>query len=115
MRYGHRKMLIGGEWLTGARNEGFVTIDPGNGEVLADIARGYEEDMHQAVVAAQHAFAHTWWASEHPKKRGQVLYRIAQLLRDHAEELAVMESLDSGKPLRQAKEDVESSAQYCEF
>jgi aldehyde dehydrogenase (NAD+) len=115
MRYGQRKMLIGGEWHAGARKEVFSTIDPGNGEVLAEIARGYEEDMHQAVGAAQHAFEHTWWASEHPKKRGQVLYRIAQLIRDHAEELAVMESLDSGKPLRQAKEDVEGSAQYFEF
>jgi aldehyde dehydrogenase (NAD+) len=115
MRYGRQKMLIGGEWLTGARNAVFPTIDPGNGEVLAEVARGYVEDIHQAVAAAQHALDHTWWASENPRKRTQVLYRIAQLIRDQAQELAVMESLDSGKPLRQAQQDMESSAQYFEF
>lgn len=47
MRYGYRKMLIGGEWLARARKEVFSTIDPGSGEVLAEIARGYEEDIHQ--------------------------------------------------------------------
>lgn len=115
MRYGQRKMLIGGEWHAGARKEVFSTIDPGNGEVLAEVARGYEEDIQQAVGAAQHAFEHTEWASDHPRKRATVLYRIAQRIREHAEELAVTESLDSGKPLRQAKQDVESSAQYFEF
>ena len=115
MRYGHRKMLIGGEWVGGTRKEVFPTIDPGNGDVLAEVTRGYEEDVHQAVQAAQQAFERTWWASEHPRKRAQVLYRIAQLLRDRAEELAVMESMDSGKPLRQAKEVMESAAQYFEF
>lgn len=115
MRYGQRKMLIGGEWYAGARKEVFSTIDPGNGEVLAEVARGYEEDIQQAVGAAQHAFEHTEWASDHPRKRATVLYRIAQRIREHAEELAVTESLDSGKPLRQAKQDVESSAQYFEF
>lgn len=115
MRYGQRKMLIGGEWHAGVRKEVFSTIDPGNGEVLAEVARGYEEDIQQALGAAQHAFEHTEWASDHPRKRATVLCRIAQRIREHAEELAVTESLDSGKPLRQAKQDVESSAQYFEF
>lgn len=78
MRYGHRNMLIGGEWLAGARKERFPSIDPGNGEVLAEVARGYEEDIQQAVEAARHALEHTWWASDHPRKRGRVLHRIAQ-------------------------------------
>ena len=115
MRYGRRKMLIGGEWVAGTRNETFPTIDPGNGEVLAEIARGYEEDIQQAVSAGQHALDHSGWASEHPRKRAQVLYRIAELIRGRAEELATMESLDCGKPLRQARQDMESSAQYYEF
>jgi aldehyde dehydrogenase (NAD+) len=115
MRYGFRKMLIGGEWLAGTCKEVFPAIDPGTGEVLAEVARGYAEDMHQAVEAAQYAFEHTWWAVDHPRKRAQVLYRIAQLMRDHAEELAIMESLDCGKPLSQAKADMESSARYFEF
>jgi aldehyde dehydrogenase (NAD+) len=115
MRYGRRKMLIGGEWVTGARDEVFPTIDPGNGEVLAEIARGYEEDIHQAVSAARHALTHSGWVSEHPRQRAQVLHRLAALIRSRAEELATMESRDSGKPLRQARQDIESSAQYFEF
>jgi len=115
MRYGRRNMLIGGEWTTGARDETFSTIDPGNDEVLAEVARGYEEDIQQAVGAAQHALDHSWWAAEHPRKRAQTLYRIAELIRHRAEDLATMESLDCGKPLRQARQDMESSAQYFEF
>jgi acyl-CoA reductase-like NAD-dependent aldehyde dehydrogenase len=60
MRYGFRKMLIGGEWLEGTHKEVFQAIDPGTGEVLAEVARGYAEDIHQAVEAAQHAFEQTW-------------------------------------------------------
>jgi aldehyde dehydrogenase (NAD+) len=115
MRYGQRKMLIGGEWRPGAHREVFPTVDPGNGDVLAEVARGDEEDIHQAVAAAQYALDHTDWAAEHPRKRVQALYRIAQLIRGHAEELATMESLDSGKPISQARQDIETAAQYCEF
>lgn len=115
MRYGRRQMLIGGKWLPGAQNEVFPTIDPGKGEVLAEVARGDEADIQQAVEAAQYALDHTGWATEHPRKRTQALNRTAQLIRDHAQELAVMESLDSGKPLSQAQQDIETSAQYFEF
>jgi aldehyde dehydrogenase (NAD+) len=115
MRHQGHKLLIGGEWLPGARQEVFPTIDPGNGEVLAEIARAYPEDIHQAVEAAQHALDHTWWASENPRQRAQVLYRMAQLIRSRVHELSAMESLDSGKPLRQARQDIESAVQYFEF
>jgi aldehyde dehydrogenase (NAD+) len=115
MRYGRRKMLIGGEWVSGTRSELFPTSAPGKGEVLAEVARGSEEDIHQAVSAAQSALDQSWWTSEHPRKRAQVLHRIGERLRERAEELAIMESLDSGKPLRQARQDMESSAQYFEF
>jgi acyl-CoA reductase-like NAD-dependent aldehyde dehydrogenase len=115
MRYGRGKMLIGGEWVTGAQNEILQSIDPGNGEVLAEVARATEEDIQQAVIAAQHASDQSGWSSGHPRHRVQVLHRIAELIRAGAEELAVMESLDSGKPLRQARQDIESSAQYFEF
>lgn len=110
MRRGGRKLLIGGKWLRGARQEVFPTIDPGNGEVLAEVARGYPEDMHQAVKAAQYALDHTWWTAESPRQRLQVLYRMGQLIHAHAYEFAVIESMDSGKPLRQAMQDIESAA-----
>jgi acyl-CoA reductase-like NAD-dependent aldehyde dehydrogenase len=108
-------MLIGGEWVPGARHELFPTIDPGNGEALADVARGFEEDIHQAVTAAQSALDRSWWVMEHPRKRAQVLHRIGERIRERAEELTIMESLDSGKPIRQARQDIETSAQYFEF
>jgi acyl-CoA reductase-like NAD-dependent aldehyde dehydrogenase len=83
MRCGRQKMLIGGEWVPGTQYEVFPTIDPGNGEVLAEVACGHEADIHQAVEAAQHALDRTGWISEPPRIRAQTLNRIAHLIREH--------------------------------
>lgn len=114
MRYGERRMLINGEWSEGTKQETFPTINPANREVLAEVARGYEPDIDQAVVAAQQALYHSAWAGMAPGARGRLLNRIAALIRAHAAELAEIETLDCGKPLSQAKADVETAAQYFE-
>ena len=62
MKYGTRKMLIGGEWTEGAKRETFPTINPANREVLAEVARGSEADIDHAVEAAQQALNSPAWA-----------------------------------------------------
>jgi aldehyde dehydrogenase (NAD+) len=115
MQYGTRKMLIGGEWTEGTKRDTFPTINPANREVLAEVARGHEEDIDQAVEAAQRALTRADWAGIPHAARGRILNRIAALIRSHAEELAHMETLDCGKPLSQAKNDMETAAQYFEY
>ncbi|MGH7963116.1 MAG: aldehyde dehydrogenase family protein [Candidatus Binatia bacterium] len=115
MRYGKRKMLINGEWTEGTKRETFTTINPANREVLAEVARGYEADIDQAIAAARQALNRSAWAGMTPAGRGRLLNHIAALIRTHAVELAEMETLDGGKPLSQAKADTETAAQYFEY
>lgn len=115
MKYGKRKMLIAGEWTAGSTGETFVTIDPATREVLAEVARGTAADIDRAVEAARWALQQPTWAGLPPAARGRLLYRIAALIRAHAEELAEMETLDCGKPLTQSRADIETAAQYFEY
>jgi len=108
-------MLIGGEWTDGVKGDVFLTINPANREVLAEVARGYEADIDRAVEAARRALESPAWAEMTPAARGRLLNRIAALIRQHADELAEMETLDCGKPLSQSKIDMETSAQYFEY
>jgi len=115
MRYDKRKLLINGEWIEGIKRETFSIINPANREVLAEVSRGYEADIDQAVAAAQQVLNCSAWAGMTPAARGRILNHIAALIRSHTAELAEMETLDCGKPLSQAKADVETAAQYFEY
>jgi NAD-dependent aldehyde dehydrogenases len=107
-------MLIGGDWTT---SEGgtMPDIDPSSGRELARVAQATVTDVHAAVAAARAAFDAGPWATQPPVERGRVLLRMAALIRQQAPSLARLESLDTGKPLRQAKADVEVAARYFEF
>src|ERR1700761_2949044 len=94
-------LFIGGPFVAGASV--FKTISPATEEVLAEVTHGATEDVDRAVAAARHAYERTW--SVLPgRERARYLLRIARLLRERAPELAVLESLDSGKPIRQTRE-----------
>lgn len=99
-----RRLLIGGEWVEAASGETFETVNPATEERLTDVARGGEEDIDRAVQAARRAFeegAH--WRRMTPSERGKLIWRIGDLIEEHAEELAVLESLDNGKPVAEAR------------
>ena len=81
----------------------FATTNPATGELLANIAACGGEDVDLAVAAALTAFEDGRWRLRSPSERKSVLLRFAQLLEDHSHELAVMESLDSGKPVRECE------------
>lgn len=106
-------MLIGGTRVEAAAGEWFDSHDPATGEVLARVARGGAEDVDRAVASA--AAAQPAWAAAAAVERGRVVSRIGARILADAAELARLESIDTGKPLRQARADVEAAARYFEF
>jgi gamma-glutamyl-gamma-aminobutyraldehyde dehydrogenase len=93
------RLFIGGDWVEAADGGRFETIDPSSGEVLAAMAAGTDKDIDRAVAAARKAFRSGCWSGMAPRKRMGVLYRFADLVEQNAEELAVLETLDMGKPI----------------
>ena len=89
-------------------------IDPSTGRRLGSIARGNAKDVDRAVAAARTAFERTWYRTP-AVTRGRLLMRWSALVAQHAEELAMLECLDTGKPLRQARADATALARYFEF
>lgn len=109
------KLIIGGERVDAASGQTFQSIDPSTGEVLAVIARAGAADVDRAVAAARAAFEGKEWGEMAPAQRGRLMLKMAALIRERAEDLARLESMDNGKPLRQARTDVEVAARYFEF
>jgi phenylacetaldehyde dehydrogenase len=97
------KMLIGGQWVTSTSGKQFVTHDPATGEALASVAEGDRADVDRAVAAARRAFESGSWPKMSPSERGRLLWKLADLLEQHLDEFAELESLDNGKPLSVAR------------
>lgn len=95
-----KKLLIGGEWVAATSGETFAAINPAYGEEIARIALAGEADIDQAVLVARRAFEHGPWAKMSGEERGRLLWKLADLVEAHADELAEIETLDNGKPLR---------------
>jgi phenylacetaldehyde dehydrogenase len=98
-----RKLLIGGEWVDSATGATFPVYDPASGDVVAHVAKGSAEDVDRAVRAARAAFESGAWPAMTPGQRGQILWRIGDLIEEHADQLAQLEALDNGKPATVAK------------
>lgn len=106
-----------GAVIGGARAEPgavFVTRDPATGGALAEVARCDAGDVDRAVAAARSAFD-DGWGRAHPADRSRRLRRLGELVRRDADELAELESRDTGKPLAQARADVAVAARYFAF
>jgi phenylacetaldehyde dehydrogenase len=98
-----RQMLINGKWVNAASGKTFPTYNPATGEVLANVAEGDAEDINRAVAAARAAFDTGPWSKIGAAERGNMIWRLADLVEKHAEEFAQLESLDNGKPLTIAR------------
>ncbi|KVA10697.1 aldehyde dehydrogenase [Burkholderia latens] len=104
---------IDGRYTTAAEGATFTSISPVDGRKLADVAACGEADVDRAVAAARRAFESGVWSGLAPRERKQRLQRLASLIQQHAEELALIEALDMGKPVRDALMfDVPETA-YC--
>lgn len=96
------KLLIGGEWTPALSGETYISINPSDGTTLAEIALAGREDVERAVSAARSAFE-SGWSDMLPRERERLLRRWADLIAAHADELAELESLDNGKPIRHTR------------
>jgi phenylacetaldehyde dehydrogenase len=94
-----RKMLINGQWVEAASGKTFDTYNPATGEVLAKVAEGDREDIDRAVKAARKAFEEGPWPDMKPAERAKLIWKLADLIDQHRDELAELETLDNGKPV----------------
>ena len=102
-RHGHRfGHFINGGWQAPAAGEHFDTLDPSNGEKLAVVAQGSAADIDHAVRAARAAFPK--WRALTPHVRARYLYGLARLVQKHSRLLAVLETIDNGKPIRESRD-----------
>ncbi|HET7229776.1 MAG TPA: aldehyde dehydrogenase family protein [Longimicrobium sp.] len=110
------KLFIGGEWVDAASGKTFDTINPATGDVLTQVAEGGPEDVDRAVAAARRTFDEGKWSGMDARKRGKVLFAIADALEARADELARLETMDNGKPIREARAfDVEGTIECFRY
>jgi len=102
----HRELYIGGEWVQSASGETFTTVDPTTGETLAEVEAGNGEDIDRAVDAAWEAYDEVY-SSYSSAERQAMLEAIADRIENNADEFARLESLDNGKPITEARIDIE--------
>ncbi len=97
------KLLIGNQWLDSESGKTFETINPATGEPICRVAEADAPDVDKAVKAARAAFSSGPWPKMPAAERGRLLYKLADLIEANAEELARLETLDNGKPLRDSR------------
>ncbi|TLZ43565.1 MAG: aldehyde dehydrogenase [Methanobacteriota archaeon] len=99
-------LYIGGKWAPSGSGKRVDVVDPATNRPIARVASGTKEDVAAAVEAARTAFESPEWRDLDPSKRGRLLWLLGQQVRDHFDELARLESLNVGKPIREAKGDI---------
>ena len=99
------RIFINGEYSAAADNSVFATVDPAAQQTLAEVARGKKADVDRAGQAARSAFERGDWSQASPAQRKAVLNKFADLMEAHCEELALLETLDTGKPIRHSLRD----------
>jgi aldehyde dehydrogenase (NAD+) len=97
------RMLIDREWVDAVSGRRFATINPATGTVIAEVAEGDRADVDRAVQAARRAFESGPWSKMNARERGRLLYKLADLIEEHIDELAALETLDNGKPIRDSR------------
>ena len=93
-------LFIDGKWCQSASGKSFETVDPSTNQVICRVAEGDAADVELAVAAARRAFDSGPWSRMSASERGRLIYKLADLIESHQEELAALESLDNGKPYR---------------
>ncbi len=112
MLYG--KLLINGNWQSAASGKTFKSVNPATGEVIAEVAEGDAADIDLGVRASRSAYESTW-SRTNPGDRGRLLYKLAELVETHGDELAMLDCLDAGKPLLDCKADIPAATAIIQF
>jgi phenylacetaldehyde dehydrogenase len=111
-----QRMLIGGDWVESRAGQTLESVDPATGRRLTTIARGDDADVDRAVRAARGALDSPAWRDISPLDRGRLLNALAELIEEHADELALIEAHDNGKPVSVARAvDAGSSAKLFRY
>ena len=100
------RAFIGGEYVGAKGGATFATINPATGQPIVEVAHCMADDVDAAVRAARRAFEAGTWCRAAPEARKEVLLKLAALVREHKEELAVLESLDSGKTINDCLHEI---------
>ena len=108
------KMYINGEWVDSSSGKKIQTLNPENNEVWATVPEANEEDVDKAVQSAQNAFENSW-SILHPRDRAKYLRLIADQLRENAEHLGKVETIDTGKIYRETKTQANYIAEYYDY
>ena len=110
------RLWIGGEWADAEDGGTFPSVNPATEEVIAEVAEAGERDIDRAVRAARDALRDDSWGRASPHRRSLLLWRLADLVDEHADELALLEVQDNGKPYFEARRiDVPSVAQTLRY
>jgi aldehyde dehydrogenase (NAD+) len=95
------KLFIDGQWVDSESGKTFTTPNPATGETLAEVSEADKADVDKAVTAARRAFEGKW-SRMSARDRGRLLYKLSQLIEQHAAELAAVETADNGKPIKES-------------
>ena len=109
-----QKMFIDGQWMASTSDHMIDTIDPATGTIIGHFPNANNDDVDRAVASAKEALSGEWRTTT-PTMRGRILARTGSLIRQDAERLARIETLESGKPIREARGDIETAAGYFEY
>ena len=112
---GPKRMLIGGQWVASLSGKTFETSDPSTEQVLARVCEAESADVDAAVQAARRAFEARTWTGISPHARARFLFKIADAIEAHADELAALESLNNGAPLAFAARQVAAMAECFRY
>lgn len=102
-KIGQTQLFIDGQWIPAKSGKTFETRNPATEEVIADVAEGDAADIDAAVAAARKALEQGPWSKMDARDRGRLMFKLADLIEEEADELAALESLDNGKPVRDAR------------
>lgn len=106
------KLFINGEWQAPSSGRYFDTINPATEEKLCEVAEANEADVDKAVTAARNAYDRTWRKMP-ARERAKYVYRVARMIQEKARELAIVETLDGGKPIKESRDfDVPTAANH---
>ena len=108
-------IFVNNRWSPAASGRTLPVIAPAEGRVFTQIAAGDSQDVDRAVAAARAALETGAWGRLTATERGRLLTRLAQKVADHAEDLALTEARDTGKPMKQARNDMIATARYFEY
>ena len=111
----NENLLINGQRISALSGQFSTIINPATGESLAEVSVGSSEDIDAAVKGARYAFAEGTWRRLNSRERTRLLLRLSELIREHSEELAKLETQNVGKPIREARDEVNLAADCFEY